>query len=388
MTGVGRAKTLPKGLVYDLVSCTMNGIVTSRVFAIDEESEGSGTSGARSTSSDSTLPLLPDHPLTHTTPILVPSLCRTACMAVRVPPAMSPSLSVSIAEMEVMLDLAFRKRFMSSYDSSPSLTFPVRKRYRGDEGLTVGDEGPSIGVESLGLGGDEVVSEGMQRAALVVEIAVGQPLGLGYKVLRRREIALGEGQMPSVFEVGQSLRFVPESERPERVSALRQPTLTTWIDPEDGIAYIDVHVYPPPAPPVQIPPSPKWFSGSLHVSPAPSIAPSPISSPMISLTVSSPIASPTTAKAEGFFTELGAQVEMQGGLIHDHTGVTQKGPMNATGTSTSQRSANVVVDTRKRPSDASTTPSTAPAKKKQATTSLNTSTTPSTTPSKKKQAAT
>nr|GFA32412.1 hypothetical protein [Tanacetum cinerariifolium] len=64
--------------------------------------------------------------------------------------------------------------------------------------------------------------------------------------------------MPSVFKVGESSGFVPESERPERVSTLRQPTLTTWIDPEDGIAYIDVRAYPPPAPPTQTPPSPEW----------------------------------------------------------------------------------------------------------------------------------
>nr|GEX20427.1 hypothetical protein [Tanacetum cinerariifolium] len=35
-----------------------------------EESEGFGTSGARSTSSDSIAPLSPNHPLTHTTPVL------------------------------------------------------------------------------------------------------------------------------------------------------------------------------------------------------------------------------------------------------------------------------------------------------------------------------
>ncbi|GKB77517.1 hypothetical protein Tco_0944412, partial [Tanacetum coccineum] len=80
-------------------------------------------------------------------------------------------------------------------------------------------------------------------------------------------------------------------ERPERVSALRQPTLTTWIDPEDGIAYIDVPAYAPPA---QTPPSPNWSSGLLLVSPAPSAVSSLISSPMISLTVPLPIASPVT----------------------------------------------------------------------------------------------
>nr|GEU49205.1 hypothetical protein [Tanacetum cinerariifolium] len=254
---------------------------------------------------------------------------------------MSPSLSVSISEMAVMPDLVFHKRFRSSYNSSPSPTFPVRKRYRGtselildtnseeakeveegsdldskskdsedegptteeedpairDDGLTAGNEGPSIGVESLGLGGDEAVSEGQQQAASVVEKVVGEPLGLGYRALRCPEIALRDGKMPSVFEVGQSSGFVPKSERPERVSALRKPTLTTWIDPEDGIAYIDVPVYPPSAPPIQTPLSPKWSSGLLHVSPAPSIAPSPISSPMISLTIPSPVASLATDEA-------------------------------------------------------------------------------------------
>ncbi|GJU72980.1 hypothetical protein Tco_1264385, partial [Tanacetum coccineum] len=165
-------------------------------------------------------------------------------------------------------------------------------------------------VKSLGLGGDAVVPESQQQAASVVETAMGEPLGLGYGALRRQEIALGEGQMPSVFEVGQGSGSVPEPERPERVSILTQPTLSIWIDPKDGIAYIDVPAYPPTVPPAQTPPSPEWSSGSLPVSPAPSIVPSPISSPMIPLTVPSPVASPATAEAEGFLTELGSRVEM------------------------------------------------------------------------------
>ncbi|GJZ96440.1 hypothetical protein Tco_0668774 [Tanacetum coccineum] len=40
---------------------------------------------------------------------------------------------------------------------------------------------------------------------------------------------------------------------------------------------------------------------------------------MIPLTVPSPIATPATTETEGFLTELGAQVEMQGGLIRNHT---------------------------------------------------------------------
>nr|GEV37918.1 hypothetical protein [Tanacetum cinerariifolium] len=55
-------------------------------------------------------------------------------------------------------------------------------------------------------------------------------------------------------------------------------------------AYIDVPAYPPTAPPVQTPPSPEWSSVALFA----------------------------TVKAERFLTELGAQVEMQEELIHDH----------------------------------------------------------------------
>nr|GEV03154.1 hypothetical protein [Tanacetum cinerariifolium] len=248
-----------------------------------EESEGSGTSDVRSMSSDSIASLSPDHPLTHTTLVLVPYLCRTARMAVRVLSVMSPSLSVSIAEVAAMPNSAFRKRFRSFYDSSPSSTFPVRKRYRDsysksedakdegptvedkdhaakDGGLAARDEGADMGVKSLGLGWDEAVPEG--------------------------------------------------SERQEIVSALMQPILTTWIDSKDGIAYINVPAYPPPAPPVRTPLSPEWSSDLLPISPAPSIVPSPILSPMISLTVPSSIASPTTAKADGFWAEFEAQEQL------------------------------------------------------------------------------
>ncbi|GKD85262.1 hypothetical protein Tco_1356416, partial [Tanacetum coccineum] len=308
-----------------------------------EESKGFDTFGARSTPSNFTAPLLPDQLLTHTIPTLVPFLRRTARMAMRVSPTMSPGLSVSIAEVAAMSDSTFRKRFRSSYASSPSSSppdLPLRKRSQGiselikddeeedeedkdkeveessnsysesedteDEGPAAGDEGLGIRVESRGLGGDEAVPKGQQQAAPVMEIAMGEPLGLGYGALRRREIASREGQMPSVFEVGQGSGSVLEPERPERVSVIRQPTLTTWIDLEDGRAYNDVPSYPPPAPSVQTPPSPDWSSGLLLVSPAPSIVPLPISSPMIPLTVPSPVASPAMAEAEGFLTELGA----------------------------------------------------------------------------------
>ncbi|GJY22553.1 hypothetical protein Tco_0396211 [Tanacetum coccineum] len=265
-----------------------------------------------------------------TPPTLVPIPRRTARMAVCVPPTMLPGLSASIAEVAAMSDSTFCKRFRSSYESSPSSSppdLPLWKRYQGtsdesedaedegptaedkdpaagDEGLAAGDEGPGIGVKSLGLGGDEAVPKGQQRATPVMETAVGAGLsvnlmvfdqgfyglGLGNGALRRREISVGGG---------------PDSQCIQ--------------DLDNGIAYIDVPAYPPPAPPIQTPASPEWPSGSLVVSPAPSIVPSPISSPMISLTVPLTVASLATAETVGFLTELGAQVEMQGGLIHDHT---------------------------------------------------------------------
>ncbi|GKE06440.1 hypothetical protein Tco_1398458, partial [Tanacetum coccineum] len=286
-----------------------------------EDSVDSDTSGARSTPSDSTAPLSPDHPLAHASPTLVPILRRTTRMAVRVLPAISPGLSSSIAETFLHRSVIGESSDSDSKsegvkDEGPTVEDEDPAAW--DEGLAAEDEGPSMRVESLGLGGDATVPEGQQWATPVVETAVGEPLGLGYEALRRQEIALGEGRMPSVFKVGQSSRSVPEPERPERVSALRQPTLTTWIDLEDGIAYIDVTAYPLPAPPVQTPPSPEWSSSSLPVSPTPSIVPSHISSPMVPLTVPSPIASPVTAETEGFLTELGGRVEMQGGLIRGH----------------------------------------------------------------------
>ncbi|GJS26622.1 hypothetical protein Tco_0487242 [Tanacetum coccineum] len=72
-----------------------------------KDSVDSDTSGARPTSSDFTTPLLLDHPLTHASPTLVPFLYRTARMVVRVPPAMSPGLSASIAEVAAMSDSSF-----------------------------------------------------------------------------------------------------------------------------------------------------------------------------------------------------------------------------------------------------------------------------------------
>nr|GEU35614.1 DNA-directed DNA polymerase [Tanacetum cinerariifolium] len=290
-----------------------------------EESEGSGTFDVRSTSSNSIAPLLPNHPLTHTTPVLVPILYRTIRLAVCVPPVMSHSLSAGMAKVAAMSNLAFCKRFRSSYDCLPSPTLPVRKRYKGtsepilgtdskedeeleesldsdskspdvddesygldgeshgvddeshgldDESYGIDGEGRSIESDGLGLREEEVVPEGQQRAVSVVGTTMSEPLGLGYGALRLRELALKEDHVHSRFET---------------------------------------------------PPSPEWTSGLLPISPSTSIVPSPISSPMILLTVPSPIASPmatltaTILVDEDQFIEVGAQLELYMGILQDHT---------------------------------------------------------------------
>ncbi|GKD58900.1 hypothetical protein Tco_1296409, partial [Tanacetum coccineum] len=111
----------------------------------------------------------------------------------------------------------------------------VESRGSDDESRGLDDEGHSVESNGLGLGEEEeAVLEGQQQAVSVLGTAMSAPLGLGFGALRRRELALEEDH---------------------------------------------------------IPPSPEWSSGSLPISPSPSIVPSHISSPMIPLA---------------------------GGLIHDH----------------------------------------------------------------------
>ncbi|GKC72314.1 putative ribonuclease H-like domain-containing protein, partial [Tanacetum coccineum] len=100
--------------------------------------------------------------------------------------------------------------------------------------------------------------------------------------------------------------------RSDRVSTFRQPALTTWTDPKDGMVYIDVPTYPPSAPPIQTPPLPDWTPGSLPISPSHSDVPLPVSSPLISLTIPSPVATPTATIPvdKDQFIEVGAQLEL------------------------------------------------------------------------------
>nr|GEX12278.1 hypothetical protein [Tanacetum cinerariifolium] len=69
-----------------------------------------------------------------------------------------------------------------------------------DESRGIDEEGRGIKSDRLGLGEEEAVPEGQQRAVLVVGTAVSEPLGLGYEALRRRELALEENHVYSTFE--------------------------------------------------------------------------------------------------------------------------------------------------------------------------------------------
>ncbi|GJZ76972.1 hypothetical protein Tco_0641644, partial [Tanacetum coccineum] len=138
----------------------------------------------------------PESPLATSPPVLIPILCRTARMAVRILHTISSGLSANKADVEAMSESALCKRFRSSYESSPSVSppdLPLRKRYRGtselvedsekdeeieesmdsdsvsedaedegpttedddpaaeDEGLTAGVEGPGMHDEGYGL---------------------------------------------------------------------------------------------------------------------------------------------------------------------------------------------------------------------------------------------
>ncbi|GKE96102.1 hypothetical protein Tco_1580957, partial [Tanacetum coccineum] len=309
----------------------------SRVPLMSEEFEASEPSGTRTVSSyspvssDSTTPLSPDHPLTYVLPTPIPTRVsfhrRTARMA----------------------------RYRSSYETpspSSSSALLVRKRYRGtselildtdsegnelgeenteeDESSDADDERESQGLDDEGQGLDEegqgledegpgmeeeeeeAAPEGQQHAVLVVDTSANEPLGLGYGAARRHALKSTEEIAPSTYEVGQSSRSMPEQEGAERVSAFRQPTLVTWVDPEDGRVYTDILTNVSLAAPVQTSPSPKWSLGSLLVSPSSLVVPSPIASP---------VATPATI-ISGYkdqFLEVGAQLELNESILHDHT---------------------------------------------------------------------
>ncbi|GKF46384.1 hypothetical protein Tco_0136186, partial [Tanacetum coccineum] len=176
--------------------------LTDEEFEVSKPSDTKITSSHSSASLDSTTPLSPDHPLTQTSP--TPTHTR-----------------VSFHRRTT------RMRYRSCYKTpspSSSSTLPIRKKYRGtseliedtedesldldteregseDEGPSSEDEGHGSENERPGLKEDEeeAISEGQQQAVPVVDTTANEPLELGYEALRRRELALGEGLVPSTF---------------------------------------------------------------------------------------------------------------------------------------------------------------------------------------------
>nr|GEX35368.1 hypothetical protein [Tanacetum cinerariifolium] len=145
----------------------------------------------------------------------------------------------------------YRSFYETSSSSSPP-TLPIRKRYQGTSQLVedTKDESLDSGIEREGSKEkEEAVLEGQQQAVSVMITAMDEPLRL-------------------------------ECEGAERISAFKQPTLVTWVDPEDGRVYTEILTYVPPAAPVQTSPSPEWSSVSLLVSPSPPVVSSPIALPV------------------------------------------------------------------------------------------------------------
>ncbi|GKB04669.1 hypothetical protein Tco_0832864 [Tanacetum coccineum] len=144
----------------------------------------------------------------------------------------------------------------------------------GSESEETEDEGPSLESEEASF------EDQQQQAVLIEDTAADEPLGLGYRSARCRALELAEGTTHSTYE-----------------------------DPLDGSVHMDIEcVMPPVRTPVQTLTLPKWSSGSLPVSPT-------------SLTVPLPIAPPSLVEPvdKGYLDEIGAQLELHGGILHDHT---------------------------------------------------------------------
>nr|GEY89476.1 hypothetical protein [Tanacetum cinerariifolium] len=192
-------------------------------------------------------------------------------------------MSARIEKAATLSPSSFRKRYRSYYKTpspSSSPTLSIRKRYRGkfviildtetedecsdsdserdgseDEGLGSKDEG--LGLDEVGHGlekegpcleeqEEEAAPEVQQQIVLVVDRAMDEPLGLGYGALRCHELALGEGSVPSTFEVNRAL-VSPSSLIVPLPIASPVTTLTTTISiDEDQFlkveAQLELHV--------------------------------------------------------------------------------------------------------------------------------------------------
>ncbi|GJV15447.1 hypothetical protein Tco_1360770 [Tanacetum coccineum] len=249
--------------------------LTDEEFEASKPSDTRITSSHSTTPSDSTTPLSPDHPLTQTAPTPIFSrplyYCRTARMAVRTQPTLSPGFSTRLTEAMALSPSSFRKRYRSSYETPFHHLHQHHLRSflygRGSEESE--DEGPDSE-------GEEAAPERQQQRAAPVEVTTAdRPLGLGYGAARRRALKIAEEIAPSTFEIGQNSRSAPDQQVAYETPTPRIPAHTIWIDLKDGTVYLDIKIDPLTCAPVQTPASPEWSSGSLPVSPASLTVPSP-----------------------------------------------------------------------------------------------------------------
>nr|GEY41543.1 hypothetical protein [Tanacetum cinerariifolium] len=198
--------------------------LVSRAPHTDEEFEASEPSNTRittshsSASSDSTTPLSRDHPLTQASPTPTPTRVlfhrRTARMAMRTQPTLSPGMSARIAKEAALSLSSFHKRYRSSYETSSSSppSLPIRKRYRGASKLVedIKDESSDLGIDRDSSKGEGHSSKGEGHGSK--EEGPGSE-DEGPSIVKKEEAKPeGEGSMPNTFEVGQSSRSIPEHE--------------------------------------------------------------------------------------------------------------------------------------------------------------------------------
>ncbi|GJW11216.1 hypothetical protein Tco_1577043 [Tanacetum coccineum] len=208
---------------------------TNEEFEVSDPSNTRITSLHSLTSSDSTAPLSPDHLLTQTSPTPTPTQvsfhCRTARMTVHTQRTLSPRMSAQIAEAATLSPSSFRKRYQGTLElvedtKDESSDSGTEREGSEDEGSGSEDKGPSTKEEEV-----VAVPEGQQQAVPVVDTASDKPLGLCYGALRHRELVVGEGEMPSTFEVGPSSKSMTKHEEAERRLVL---ALEAWAGQTDA----------------------------------------------------------------------------------------------------------------------------------------------------------
>ncbi|GJW36130.1 hypothetical protein Tco_0059050 [Tanacetum coccineum] len=179
----------------------------------------------------------------------------TARMAVHTQPTLSPDISARVTEAMALSPSSF---YTETEDDESEA------KGTGLESQESKDEGPDSESE-------EAASEEQQQAVSVEDAVADEPLGLRYRAARLRALELAEGPAPYIECVMPLVRALVQ-------------TLTSH----------------------------EWSSGSLPIS-------------LTSLTVPSPVASlettlaATIAVEEDELIEVGAQLELHGSILHEHT---------------------------------------------------------------------